>query len=98
MDIPQEIIDLFSKMSKDIIDDNIEIKNLKISEDKTIITMNEENAQENNNKEFKIQGSYVDELGKYNSISSKFIPKCSYYAYQEKKDFRPQIIFIYIFF
>ena len=88
IDIPQEIINLFSKMSKDIIEDNIEIKNLHISEDKQTITMSEENKENNiKKKDFKIQKSYIDEMGKYNSISSKYIPKCSYYAYKEKDNY-----------
>lgn len=55
IDIPQEIINLFSKMSKDIIEDNIEIKNLHISEDKKTIIMSEENKQENKKKNLKCQ-------------------------------------------
>lgn len=86
IDIPLEILNLFSKMSKDLIEDNIEIKNLKISEDKKTILMVEENKKENKRPEIKCQKPYIDEMGKYNSISSKFIPKCGYYAYKEKKD------------
>ena len=88
IDIPQEIIELFSKMSKDIVEDIVEIKNLHISEDKKIITVSEINKHNNKeNNEFKIQKSYVDEMGKYNSISNKYTPKCSYYAYKKHKKY-----------
>ena len=86
IDIPQEIIELFSKMSKDIVEDIVEIKNLHISEDKKVITVSEINKHNNKkNNEFKLQKSYVDEMGKYNSISNKYTPKCSYYAYKDHK-------------
>ena len=88
IDIPQEIIELFSKMSKDIVEDIVEIKNLHISEDKKIITVSEINKHNNKkNNDFKLQKTYVDEMGKYNSISNKYTPKCSYYAYKQHKKF-----------
>ena len=88
IDIPQEIIELFSKMSKDIVEDIVEIKNLHISEDKKIITVSEINKSSiKKSNEFKLQKSYIDEMGKYNSISNKYTPKCSYYAYKKNKKY-----------
>ena len=82
MDIPQEIINLFSIMSKEMIEDDIEIKNLHISEDKKTITLNNGNNQENQNKKLKLQKTFVDENGKI--YSSKYTPKSALYAYKEK--------------
>ena len=99
IDIPEEITRLFSSMSKDITEDNIEMKNLHISEDKTTIKIIEENKdkvnknsdenieKENKNRNIICQKSYIDEMGKYNSISNKYVPKFSYYAYKEKKNY-----------
>ena len=83
MDIPQEIINLFSKMSLEIVEGDIEIKNLHISEDKKTITLNHENRQENQSKKLKIQKTYVDESGKIYS-SNKYTQKSGLYAYKEK--------------
>lgn len=87
IDIPEEITVLFSNMSKDITEDNIEIKNLHISEDKTTITMNDENKKNQKKNNIRCQGIIIDEMGKYNSISNKYIPKFSYYAYKEKENY-----------
>ena len=99
IDIPEEITRLFSSMSKDITEDNIEMKNLHISEDKTTITIIEENKdkenknidenkeKENQKRNIICQKSYIDEMGKYNSISNKYVPKFSYYAYKEKNNY-----------
>ena len=84
IDIPNEIVNLFSKMSKDIIEDNIDIKNLHISKDLKTIKLSDENQPEIK-KEIKCQKTYIDEMGKYNTLSNKFIPKYSYYVYKEKK-------------
>ena len=83
IDIPNEIVNLFSKMSKDIIEDNIDIKNLHISKDLKTIKLSDENQPEIK-KEIKCQKTYIDEMGKYNTLSNKFIPKYSYYAYRDK--------------
>ena len=87
IDIPQKIIDLFSNMSKDIIEDDIEINNLHISDDKKVITLSNEDNQNSKKKELKCQKTYIDEMGQYNSISNKFIPKHSSYAYKEKGNY-----------
>jgi hypothetical protein len=78
-------------MSKDIIEDDINMNNIEISEDRKIIAL--KNKESNTNKDFnnknkiKCQTIYVDEMGNYNSISSKYIPKYSYYAYKENKNY-----------
>lgn len=80
IDIPLEIINLFSKLSKDITEDEIKVNNLKISEDKKTIKIRNDES----NVTIKCQQSYIDELGNYNSISTKYVPKFSYYVYKEK--------------
>ena len=80
IDIPLEITNLFSKLSKDITEDEIKVNSLKISEDKKTIKI----RNDENNETIKCQQSYIDELGNYNSISSKYVPKFSYYVYKEK--------------
>ena len=85
IDIPKEIVKLFANMSKDIIEDNISLKNLHISEDGKTITLSEENEDYNNiKKDLVCQKTYTDEMGKYNT--NKFSPKYSYYAYKEKSE------------
>lgn len=73
-------------MSKDIIEDNIDINNIEISKDKQTIIMNEDNKKENK-KNFKCKKQYIDEMGKYNSISTKFIPKYCYSSDREKNKY-----------
>ena len=85
IDIPNEIVKLFSNMSKDIIEDNISLKNLRISNDGKTIILSEENQDYNSRKKDLVcQKTYTDEMGKYNS--NKFSPKYSYYAYKEKSE------------
>ena len=90
IDIPKEIIELFSKMSQDIIEDDISLNNIEISEDQKTLTLKNKDSNKNkdnynyNNNYLKCQQIYTDELGNYISISSKYIPKYSYYAYKEK--------------
>ena len=79
IDITKEIFNLFSKLSKDIIEEDISPNSLEIK-DNMIIIINKEEAK----KEIqKYQQPYLDAMGLYNSISVKFIPKYSYYAYKE---------------
>ena len=81
IDIPKEITNLFSTLSKDITEDEITIENLEISNDEKKITVKTEKTK---NDKIKCQQCYLDEMGNYNSISSKYVPKCSYYVYREK--------------
>jgi len=79
LDIPKEIVNLFSKLSKDIIEEDISPNNLEIKDNTIIINSKEETKKEIQ----KCQQPYIDSMGHYNSISAKFIPKYSYYAYKE---------------
>lgn len=81
IDIPQEIINLFSSLSKDITEEKVDIESLQISEDRKLITTINKNSSSDIPK---CQKTFIDEMGNYNSISSKYIPKCSYYVYKEK--------------
>ena len=66
IDIPNEIVNLFSKMSKDIIEDNIDIKNLHISKDLKTIKLSDENQPEIK-KEIKCKKTYIEEMEKNNT-------------------------------
>ena len=80
IDIPKEIINLFSKLSKDIIEEDISSNSLEIKDNMIIVNHKEESKKEIQ----KYQQAYIDAMGNYNSISVKFNPKYSYYAYKEK--------------
>ena len=80
IDIPKEIVNLFSKLSKDIIEEDILPNSLEIKDNMIIVKNQEETKKELQ----KCQQPYIDAMGNYNSISGKFIPKYSYYAYKEK--------------
>ena len=80
INIPEEIIKLLTRLSKDITEEEIKIKNLEISEDKKTIKMKEGASQEI----IECQQTFLDERGLYNSISRKFVPKCSSFAYKDK--------------
>ena len=81
IDIPEEILKLLSKLSKDIVEDEIILKNLEISKDKKVIKI-KEGASRNI---IECRQIYLDEIGNYNSISYKDTLKYSCYAYKEKK-------------
>ena len=80
MDIPKEIIKLFCNLSKDIIEEEISPDSLQILEDKTIVV---NKSEEQKKEKYNYQQPYIDSMGHYNSISSKYTPKFSYYAYKE---------------
>ena len=79
IDIPKEIVNLFSKLSKDIIEEDISSNSLEIKDNMIIINTKNETKKEIQ----KCQQPYIDAMGHYNSISAKFIPKFSYYAYKD---------------
>ena len=54
-----------------------------ISKDLKTIKLSDENQPEIK-KEIKCQKTYIDEMGKYNTLSNNFIQKYSYYAYRDR--------------
>ena len=82
IDIPQEIAKLISRLSKDITEEEIKMEDIEFSEEKTLIKI----KKGANRKNLDCQQIFLDERGNYNSISSKYVPKSSYYAYKEKRD------------
>jgi len=84
INIPDEIINLFSELSSDIIGEKMECQ--KTGTDKNIIKLAD--MQINNlkrKKQIKLQSAYIDQDGNYLKNMGKFEPKYSLYYYKEKK-------------
>ena len=85
IDIPEEIVKLFSSLSHEILED-FHSKELEISSDKKKIKIKEGNLNNQENKEiFKINQSYIDEIGDYKSPNIKSKLKYSLYFYKEQE-------------
>ncbi len=80
IDIPKEIVKLFSELSSEITEEKIESNKLEISEDKKTIKMKKDG---NSDKIIRIQNAYIDEYGDYKSNNNKFAPKYSLYVYKD---------------
>jgi hypothetical protein len=83
IDIPKEIVKLFSDLSSEITEEKIDSNRLEISEDNKIIKMKKDGNSDNQNKLIRIQNAYIDEYGDYKSNNNKFNPKYSLYVYKE---------------
>ena len=85
INIPDEIINLFSELSSEIIGEKMECQ--KSGSDKNIIKL-VENQISNNQKKKKIyvKSAYIDQDGNYLKNKGKFEPKYSLYYYKEKKE------------
>ena len=84
INIPDEIINLFSELSTDIIGEKMECQ--KTGTDKNTIKLVD--VQINNlkkKKQIKLQSAYIDQDGNYLKNMGKFEPKYSLYYYKEKK-------------
>ena len=81
INIPDEIIHLFSELSTDIIGEKMELN--KSKED--IIKLGENINNGNENKILHVQNAYIDQDGNYLKNKGKFEPKYSLYYYKEKK-------------
>ena len=83
INIPDEIINLFSELSTDIIGEKMECE--KIGEEKNIIKLKENQKDEEKSKRIHLQRAYIDQDGNYLKNKGKFEPKYSLYYYEEKK-------------
>ena len=85
IDIPDEIIKLFSELSTEIIGEKMDCQ--KIGKNNNIIKLIEDNPNNNNKKRTKlyVQNAYIDQDGNYLKNKGKFEPKYSLYYYKEKK-------------
>jgi len=84
IDIPKQIINLFSELSTDIFGEKM---NCQKSESNENIIKLSNSDQENGEKKFNfnLQNTYTDQDGNYLLEKNKFEPKYSLYFYKEKK-------------
>ena len=78
-DIPQEIINIFSESSTEIVGEKIEKSRLKIEENNIILIQNED---EKKATKFNFKNTYIAQNGKYLQ-NKEFEPKYSLYCYRE---------------
>jgi len=85
INIPDEIIKLFSELSTDIIGEKMDCQ--KLGKDNNLIKLVEDNQNNNAKKKTRlnVQNAYIDQDGNYLKNKGKFEPKYSLYFYKEKK-------------
>ena len=85
INIPDEIIKLFSELSTDIIGEKMECQ--KLEKENNIIKLIDDNQNKNikKNTKLNVQKAYIDQDGNYLKNKDKFEPKYSLYYYKEKK-------------
>ena len=83
IDIPEEIIKLFSEMSNEITGEQIDL--IKSEQDKNKIILKNKNVDNSKEQEFNINSAYMDQDGNYLKNKGKFEPKYSLFLYKEKK-------------
>ena len=85
INIPDEIINLFSELSTDIIGEKMECQ--KSGSDKNVIKLAENQINKfQKKKKIRVQNAYIDQDGNYLKNKGKFEPKYSLYYYKEKKE------------
>ena len=87
INIPEEIINLFSELSTEITGEKMECE--KSGSDKNVIKLAENknnSSQEKKTNSIPVQNTYVDQDGNYLKNRGKFEPKYSLYYYKEKKE------------
>ena len=85
INIPDEIIQLFSELSTEIIGEKMDCQ--KLGKDNNLIKLVEDNQNNNKNRKtnLHVQSAYIDQDGNYLKNKGKFEPKYSLYYYKEKK-------------
>ena len=85
INIPDEIIKLFSELSTEIIGEKMDCQ--KLGKDNNLIKLVEDNQNNNAKKKTRlhVQNAYIDQDGNYLKNKGKFEPKYSLYFYKEKK-------------
>jgi len=81
INIPEEIISLFSELSTDILGQKMECQSL--GKDKNIIKLTDKGSKNIVNKNFHVRNAYIDQDGNYLRNKDKFEPKYSLYFYKE---------------
>ncbi len=84
IDIPKKIVELFSELSNEIIEEKININQLEISNDNKTIKIKEGIFPKDKNHTLIMQETYIDENGDYKN--NKFNPRYSLYRYVDKID------------
>ena len=86
INIPEEIINLFSELSTEITGEKMECE--KSGSDKNVIKLseNKNNSSQEKKTNITVQNTYVDQDGNYLKNRGKFEPKYSLYYYKEKKE------------
>ena len=85
IDIPEEIIKLFSETSPEILGEYRELERSK--EDENIIKLADvrDSSKKDTNYKFNVQSVLTDQDGNYNFFKEKYEPPYSLYFYREKK-------------
>ena len=83
INIPEEIIKLFSQLSTEILGEKMEC----VKKDENTIILADKNykIENENNQQLHVQNMYFDQDGNYLKNKRKFEPKYSLYYYKEKK-------------
>lgn len=84
INIPNEIINLFSELSTEILGEKMECE--KSGTDKNIIKLADSKTPNKKKTNFYVQNAYIDQDGNYLKNKGKFEPKYSLYFYKEKKN------------
>ena len=81
INIPEEIITLFSELSTEILGQKMECQ--KLGTDKNTIKLMDKGASNKINNNFQIRNAYIDQDGNYLRNKDKMEPKYSLYFYKE---------------
>ena len=84
INIPDEIINLFSELSTEILGEKMECR--KSDKDQNVIQLVEKEKNKINKKIIHVQNAYIDQDGNYLKNKDKFEPKYSLHYYKEKKE------------
>ena len=81
INIPEEIITLFSELSMDILGQKMECQSL--GTDRNIIKLMDKGTSNKINNNIQLRNAYIDQDGNYLRNKDKFEPKYSLYFYKE---------------
>ena len=84
INIPDEIINLFSELSTEILGEKMECR--KSDKDQNVIQLVEKEKNKINKKIIHVQNAYIDQDGNYLKNKDKFEPKYSLHYYKEKNE------------
>ena len=84
INIPEQIINLFSELSTDILGEKMECQKLESDENIIKLADNQISDKKKANK-IHVQNAYIDQDGNYLQNKGKFEPKYSLYFFKEKK-------------